>query len=121
MPEAENRASGTTAMIPAKTYVVTDERGALRVAGTRVSIDSVVYAYLQGHSPETIIEQYPALSLEQVHGAIAFYLANKAEVDQYLDKQEQLWEKLRQEQERNPSPVVRRLRALRESSARKEP
>jgi uncharacterized protein (DUF433 family) len=103
-------------MIASKTYIHGDEHGALRVGGTRISLDSVVHAYLQGHSPETIREQYPALSLEQVYGAITFYLANRDEVHQYLDRQQQLWDDLRRRSDQTPSPVVERLRALRAGS-----
>jgi uncharacterized protein (DUF433 family) len=100
-------------MIAPKTYVREDQYGALRVGATRISLDSVVYAYIGGDSPESIQEQYPGLTLEEVYGAITFYLANREEVDQYLKKQEKLWEDLRKEAEKNPSPVVERLRALR--------
>src|SRR5437660_12784628 len=51
------------------------------VAGTRVSLDSLVYAFRSGESPETIQQQFPTLTLEQVYGAIAFYLGHQAEVD----------------------------------------
>ena len=55
------------------------------VAGTRVSLDSVVLAFLDGLSPETIVaECFPVLTLEQVYGAIAYYLAHRDEVDGYL-------------------------------------
>jgi uncharacterized protein (DUF433 family) len=98
-------------MIASRVYVQADEHGVLRVGATRVSLDSVVYAYLQGHSPETIREQYPVLTLEAVYGAVAFYLANREEVDQYLARQEQDWEARKQAQP--PSAVVERLQALR--------
>lgn len=103
-------------MIAAKTYVRVDPHGVFRVGQTRVSLDSVVYAFRQGHSPETIRQQYPALSLEEAYGAIACYLANQDEVDRYLERQEQLWDRLRREAEQNPSPVVERLRALQAAS-----
>jgi uncharacterized protein (DUF433 family) len=99
-------------MINAKAYAHADNHGVLRVGQTRVSVDSVVYAFRQGHAPETIQQQYPALNLEEVYGTIAFYLANKDEVDQYLQGQEQCWDELRRKAEQNPSPVVERLRAL---------
>jgi uncharacterized protein (DUF433 family) len=54
------------------------------VAGTRVSLDSIVYAFLAGASAETIAQAFPVLSLEQVYGAIAFYLGHREEVDRYL-------------------------------------
>jgi uncharacterized protein (DUF433 family) len=99
-------------MIPPKTYVRVDPQGAMRVGSLGVSLDSVVIAFEQGQSAETIQQLYPALSLEEVYGAIAFYLANRDEVHQYLRQQEQLWDELRQRAEQNPSPVVQRLRAL---------
>lgn len=55
------------------------------VAGTRISLDSVVYSFLDGESPESISQNFPLLSLEQVYGAITFYLANREFVDAYLD------------------------------------
>jgi uncharacterized protein (DUF433 family) len=55
--------------------------GGFYVAGTRVSLDSVVYAFKAGDSPETIRQNFSSLTLEQVYGAIAFYLAHEREVD----------------------------------------
>ena len=99
-------------MNSSKTYVDPDSQGVLRVGSLGVSLDSVVIAFQEGHSPETIQQLYPALSLEEVYGAIAYYLANRDEVDQYLQRQEQLWEQVREHAAQNPSPVVQRLRAL---------
>jgi hypothetical protein len=58
------------------------------VAGERVSLDSLVYAFLRGASPETIRRSFPVLTLEQVYGAIAFYLAHEQEIDAYLKEAE---------------------------------
>jgi uncharacterized protein (DUF433 family) len=58
--------------------------GAYRVAGSRVSLDSIVYAYIAGESPESIAQSFPVLTLDQVSGAIAFYLGHRDEVDAYL-------------------------------------
>ena len=104
-------------MIASKVYVHEDEQGALRVGSTGVALDSVVHAFQQGHSAETIREQYPALSLEDVYGAIAFYLANREEVHRYLERQEQRWQELRQRAEQTPSPVVERLRTMKKAGA----
>jgi uncharacterized protein (DUF433 family) len=79
----------------AKEYVELQE-GAYRIAGTRVSLDSVVYAFQKGASPERIQRSFPALSLEEVYGAIAYYLSHKAEIDEYLADDEAEFEKLRQ-------------------------
>jgi len=66
-----------------KEYVSKAE-GVYRVGGTRVSLDSLVYLFREGMSAESMVDSYPALTLEQVHGALAFYLANQQEIDAYL-------------------------------------
>src|SRR5436190_9861150 len=63
-----------------KIYVMKVE-DTYRVAGTRISLDSLVYLYREGISPEGMVESYPTLTLEQVHGALAYYLANQKEID----------------------------------------
>ena len=63
----------------AKEYV-TQVEGVYRVEGTRVSLDSLVYLFREGMSEESIVESYPTLTLEQVHGALAFYLANQRQI-----------------------------------------
>ena len=47
------------------------------LAGSRVSLASIVYEYRDGAAPETIRQNFPTLSLEQIHGAIAFYLGHQ--------------------------------------------
>lgn len=102
-------------MSEAKTYVRVDEYGVLRVGSTRVMFDSVVAGFEQGHSPETIRQQYPALALEEVYGAITYYLAHHQEVTEYLRRQGLLWDQWRSKSAEKPSAVVERLRALREA------
>jgi uncharacterized protein (DUF433 family) len=97
---------------PEKVYVGMDEGGVLRVGSGRVMLDSVVAAFAQGHSPETIRQQYPSLSLEEVYGAITYYLAHRNEVEQYLRRQDAVWEQWRARSEQTPGPVVERLRAI---------
>src|ERR1700683_1703895 len=60
---------------------VEQRNGGFYVAGTRVSLDSIVYSFKAGDSPETIRQNFSSLNLEQVYGAIAFYLAHEQEVD----------------------------------------
>jgi uncharacterized protein (DUF433 family) len=78
-----------------KEYVELKE-GAYRVGGTRVSLDSVVYGFQSGESAECIQQSFPALTLEQVYGAIAYYLANQQSIDQYLIEGEKEFDKLQQ-------------------------
>lgn len=74
------------------------------VAGTRVSLDSIVYAFLRGAAPESIAQSYPVLGLEEVYGAIAFYLANQVEIDAMLASSDREFEVLRrQTREANPA------------------
>jgi uncharacterized protein (DUF433 family) len=54
--------------------------------GSRVPIDRVVGEYRNGEDPETIQSHYPTLSLEQVNGAIAFYLNHKDEVERVIEE-----------------------------------
>ena len=77
--------------------------GGYYVSGTRVSLDSVVYGFLRGESPEGIVESFPAVSLEQVHGALAFYLGNRATIDAYLEEEEAEFVRLREEARRKRS------------------
>ena len=67
--------------------------GGYYVAGTRISLDSVVYAFNRGDSPERILEQFPLLDrVSRVYGGIAFYLDHKADIDQYLEETEREFE-----------------------------
>ncbi len=61
-----------------------------------MSLDSVVYGFQSGASPEEIQRSFPALTLEQVYGSVTFYLAHKVEIDEYLADDEAEFEKLRQ-------------------------
>jgi len=70
-----------------KSYVEQRE-GGYWVAGTRVSLDSIVYAFRRGAAPESIKRSFPVLSLEEIYGAITFYLAHEKEVDAYLEAAE---------------------------------
>jgi len=78
-----------------KRYVEKREEG-YWVAGTRVSLDSIVLAFLDGLSPETIVaECLPVLTLEQVYGAITYYLAHRAEIDRYVQQVDAEFDALR--------------------------
>ena len=60
--------------------------GGFYIVGSRVPIDRIVWEYRNGEDPETIQSHYPTLSLDQVNGAITFYLAHPVEVDQVIDQ-----------------------------------
>lgn len=100
-----------------KTYVRIDENGVYRIGDSRVMLDSVVAAFHEGHSAETIKQQYPALTLEEVYGSIAYYLAHGAELEAYLKRQDAAWEHWEAVSGKQSSPVVERLRAISRSGA----
>jgi uncharacterized protein (DUF433 family) len=102
-----------------KPYVWVDEHGVMRIGNSRVMLDSIVAGFEQGHSPETLQQQYPTLSLEEVYGAITYYLAHTDQVHAYLKRQDELWEAWRAKSTTRSSPVVERLRALRAAEASK--
>jgi uncharacterized protein (DUF433 family) len=64
---------------------IEQRNGGYYVAGTRISLDSVVYSFNEGQSPEAIQEDFPLLKRSQIYGAIAFYLDHQAEIDRYLE------------------------------------
>ena len=67
--------------------------GGYYVAGTRISLDSIVYAFNRGESPERILEEFPLLDrVSRVYGAIAFYLDHKPDIDKYLEETEREFE-----------------------------
>ena len=95
-----------------KEYVSKVER-VYRVGRTRVSLDSLVYLFREGVSAEGMVESYPVLTLEQVHGALAFYLANQGEVEAYLAEGQRLAEAQQEESRRTNADLIAKLRRAR--------
>ena len=95
----------------------TDAHGVLRVGATRVPLDTVVYAFNQGASPEEIALNYPALDLGEVYAVINYYYHNRTEVDAYLGAREVEAARVRAENERRfPAAGIRaRLLARRQN------
>lgn len=77
-------------------FLVCTPQGTWRIAGTRVSLDSVIYSFWEGATPEEICQDFSSLSLDQAYGTIAYYLKNREKVDAYLQEQQQAAKKLRQ-------------------------
>lgn len=98
---------------PGSAYV--EERdGALRVGGTRVSLDSVVTRFREGASPDRIVQAFPALKFSQVYGAIAYYLENQSAIDEYIaETQRELERTVPPLSQSNPE-LFARLQAARE-------
>src|SRR5712692_8352763 len=94
--------------------------GGYYVAGTRVSLDSVVYSFERGNSPEAIHQEYPLLTLPQIYGAIAFYLDHQEAVQHHLeDKEREIEASSIPLSEANPELWSRLQRARQAMSERK--
>ena len=65
--------------------------GGFYIRGTRVPLDSIVHQFRDGVSAESIRQAFPTLTLEQVYGAIAFYLGHQAQVDTSIRDAERAW------------------------------
>jgi uncharacterized protein (DUF433 family) len=80
--------------------LTTDADGVVRVAGTRVTLGTVVGAFQDGATAEEIVHRYPSLTLSDVYAVIAYYLRRRSEVDAYLRERHERGEMLRREYEK---------------------
>lgn len=90
--------------------------GGYWVAGTRVSLDSIVYRWRECPSPETIQKRFPVLQLAQVYGAIAYYLDHQTEIDEYLLRSEEEEPVFAQQLRQQYPDTHRKLDAIREEA-----
>jgi uncharacterized protein (DUF433 family) len=79
-----------------------DEGGAVRVTGSRVTLDTIVGAFKRGATAEQIQDSFPSLSLQQIYGAVAYYLEHQEAVEAYLSERQAEAEQLRQQIESQP-------------------
>jgi uncharacterized protein (DUF433 family) len=66
-----------------------DRHGTIRLTGSRIPLDTIVYEFNQGATAEQIQDSFPSLSLRSIYGAISFYLEHQAAVDDYLRRRDQ--------------------------------
>jgi uncharacterized protein (DUF433 family) len=98
--------------IPDFVPVSHDSEGVLRVGKTRVTLDTVVYAFGDGATAEEIAQQYPSLQLADVYAVIAYYLRRQGEIESYLREREQQAAEVRQENEKRFDAVGIRDRLM---------
>jgi uncharacterized protein (DUF433 family) len=100
--------------------LITDESGAIRVSGTRVTLDILIARYHQGNTPEAIHEGFPTVPLSDIYSVIAYYLAHRDELDAYLQRRDAQAERIRREVEAGYSPETKtRMEYFRELLAKK--
>ena len=77
-----------------------DRTGVARVGGTRVTLDTVVRAFIRGATAEEIAQQYPSLSLPDIYATISYYLQNRDDVEKYLEKRRKHAQSVKQENQK---------------------
>ena len=100
--------------------IYTDQDGRMRVTGTRVLLDLIVYAYHQGETPEHIVQMYTTLTLDQVYLAIGYYLRHRETVDAYIQRVDEEGKRLRREWEAKYPPQVTRAELLARLQAKQD-
>jgi uncharacterized protein (DUF433 family) len=98
--------------------IETDAHGIVRVAKTRVTLDTVVTTFLEGCTPEEIREQYPSLQLSDIYLVIGYYLRHRDEVHIYLAERQRQADVIQQKVEKRFNPIGIRERLL---ARRKQP
>jgi uncharacterized protein (DUF433 family) len=95
---------------------VEERDGGLYLAGTRVSLDSIIHCFNEGMTPESILDQFDTLSLRQIYGAITYYLENQIECDAYLVRRQRRFQETRRTAARLPERLQTRLHNARQST-----
>lgn len=89
-----------------------DEKGIARIAGTRMKVTDLVLDKLaHGSSPEQMAQQFPPLTLSQIHSALAYYYDQQSELDAQIERERRVVEDLRSNAQPGPSreELTRRL------------
>lgn len=90
----------------------------IRLQGTRIGIETILYDYIyRARTPEEIAQTYSSLNLEQVYATILYYLHNKEVISEYLTTWIEHGDRMRVQQQQNPSALTQRLRQLKAERA----
>jgi uncharacterized protein (DUF433 family) len=102
----------TISISPQTLSLTVDVDGVIRMAKTRVTIDTVIAAFLEGATAEEIVQQYPSLELADVYAVIGYYLRRRDEVEKYLKGRQKKAQRVRQQNEKRFDPAGLRARLL---------
>ena len=94
-----------------------DESGTIRVGGTRVTLETIVELYKDGHTADELRDAFPTVSLADIHTVIGYYLRHRREVDAYLEGQQREGVEIRRKLEAQPgnAELRQRLQAIKRS------
>jgi uncharacterized protein (DUF433 family) len=85
----------------------------IRLKGHRIGIESILYEYIhRAQTPEEIATRFPTLSLEHIYATILYYLQNKKQIHDYMTEWIEKEDRMYEEQARNPTPAMIRLRKI---------
>ena len=89
-----------------------DENGVVRIRGSRVRLDTVIFAFNQGATAEEILQQYPSLALSEIYATIGYYLQHRDSVNAYLQERGREHDRVREVNEFRMDPAGLRERLL---------
>lgn len=98
-----------------------DATGTARVGGTRVTLDTVIGAWLDGATVEQIVASYDVLTLADVYAIVSYYLRHKGDVEAYLARRYEKAEQVRRKVEASCPPDDFRARLLARQQAGQQP
>ena len=98
-----------------------DVDGVIRVAHTRVTLETVIAAFAKGATAEQIALDYPVVPLVDIYAVITFYLRQPEAVDAYLAEQRRTGQHLRRQMETRFDPHGIRDRLLARRPAKGQP
>jgi uncharacterized protein (DUF433 family) len=85
----------------------------IRLKGTRMGIETILYAYIhQQRTAEEIAQIYPQITLEQIYATILYYLHNQTQITRYITDWLDYCAQGEREQDENPLAVVARLKQI---------
>lgn len=78
--------------------------GRIRIDGTRITVERLAVLYKQGQSAEEIAQTYPHLSLGQIYAALAYFHANRSEIEAELAAADAEYDRLKQANDNSGTP-----------------
>jgi uncharacterized protein (DUF433 family) len=87
--------------LPVQAPAIREDDGTLRVGRSGVTLETVLWAFQEGASPEIIQRQFPSLELADIYDVIAYYLRQRQTVDDYLREREQVYHETNAQLERD--------------------
>ena len=88
-------------------HISLDERGRAFISGTSMKVANIVIdAYRWKMSPQEIRDNYPSLSLAEIHAALAYYHDHSVEIDGQIAESDRAYETLRRS---HPNKLSRKV------------